>query len=137
MIFKIGKPKKNKKQGFYIKIEFMHGDADGTTYDEVGPFYEKDFPLATEFIEFLESAIHGSYEAQRHEKEGESEYPKYWQRFMDEDWPEDLEEYDCPFYLELPGDHTCDYQYRANMQGWKAFYIDENGKKFEVTTSDN
>ena len=135
MKFKVLNPLPVDKEGFYIEIEFMHGDADGDTFETVGPFTTKHFEEAGEFVTFIEAVIDGGYPSQR--GQDKSNWPKHYERFLEGDWPEDLEEpdwatFDSPFYICWPGDHTADYQFRASMRRYKAYFINELGSKIAV-----
>lgn len=42
----IGEPRENRKIGFYVDVEFMHGDGDGYADEQYGPFENTDIEKA-------------------------------------------------------------------------------------------
>lgn len=45
------------KEGFYVEIEFMYGDADGWKNKTVGPFYPNQKEYLIQFLNMLESCL--------------------------------------------------------------------------------
>jgi hypothetical protein len=53
-----GKSKKKQiEEGYYVKIEYMHGDADGYAKRTWGPFYKGEEDALLRFINMLEKAL--------------------------------------------------------------------------------
>ncbi len=82
-VFKIGKPKKRKiKDGYYVKIDFMHGDADGDARVTAGPFYKDEEPILDIFITMLDKCLkafpHGKGGFDTYEDEGGVDELKLW-----------------------------------------------------------
>lgn len=69
---KITKPiaKERIKEGFYITVNFMYGDADGWHDETYGPFVEKEKKHLIDFLNMLEKCL----EAFPHGKGGYEEY---------------------------------------------------------------
>lgn len=49
---------KEIKNGYYITVNFMYGDADGFVDREIGPFTEDEMDLLYDAIETLERCVH-------------------------------------------------------------------------------
>lgn len=45
------------KEGFYVKLKWMYGDADGYAFKEIGPFPEERKDLYIEFLNVLNAMI--------------------------------------------------------------------------------
>lgn len=45
------------KDGFYIEVTFMFGDADGYQTEEMGPFSKKELPLLYDALETIQRCI--------------------------------------------------------------------------------
>lgn len=56
---KITKPIANKKikEGFYVTVEFMYGDADGYKKETYGPFTQKEKQYLINFLNMLEKCL--------------------------------------------------------------------------------
>ena len=83
-----GKEKiKKQKEGYYVKIEFMYGDADGGTKKEFGPFYPEQKKYLLHFLNMLEDCLN----AYPNGKGGFDEYEevveelKVWNLLYEED----------------------------------------------------
>ena len=57
--FKINeKPKTKKvKDGYYVKIDFMYGDADGSTTRKIGPFMKHEEAALDAFLTMLDKCL--------------------------------------------------------------------------------
>lgn len=127
------------RPGFYIEVSFMHGDADSYTEEVFGPFKEDKFEEASEFIEFLDYVINGRYDkgGSARRRNLDAEWPDKYIKFVNlddidfnkEPWPM------FTLYDQWPRDQTCDFQYRASIDGWVCYYIDDEGRKFDVKVS--
>lgn len=54
----ITKPRKNnQKDGFYVNIDYMYGDADGEVTRTVGPFNNTDIAYLIQFVNVLEKCL--------------------------------------------------------------------------------
>lgn len=101
------------KSVFYIEIEFMHGDADHTTYETVRCKTEEDF-----FDKYTILKNRLDYRREYHNAAIDS----------NNDWCEEHES-----WLEAPMDVTGGGSWRATPVGIDLFYYNEHGSKFKVT----
>ena len=49
--------KKNRKDGYYVQVEFMVGDADGYIKKKFGPFYDDETEYLDMFLDILDKCV--------------------------------------------------------------------------------
>lgn len=96
---------------YEVKIEFMHGDADGESYESYFFKQEKEVVKVLKELDKLKHLYRPDEEDYEHTKS------KILYDLMGEDWP---------------GDNTCDYQVRAAYNGYEVFFYDDYGTKWPV-----
>lgn len=81
-IFEIGKPKPQKEDGYYVKIKFMYGDADGYTKKKIGPFKVGEERYLNAFLDMLDKCLkafpNGMGGGDTYEQEGNVQELKLW-----------------------------------------------------------
>lgn len=110
---------KNPKSSYVVYMKYMHGDADAYTTESIGKFGADMTNKQGTLEELLElcERIKTSHLDTRSDDFYDilHTYPGYEK-----------------FYMEWPGDSTCDYQYPAEYEDHYVRYFDENGTEFEV-----
>lgn len=96
---------------YVIRVEFMHGDADATTYEDYVCKHQDDFiRVMSAFDDSPQDPGSGG---------DEDEYDSWCAEMFGEDF--------------VPGDCTCDFQVRAALRGCEGFFYDEEGNDFITT----
>jgi predicted AlkP superfamily pyrophosphatase or phosphodiesterase len=125
--FTIDKQKPNKKQGYYLELNWMSGDADAYEDSEMGPIKEEDFDSLSSLLDWIDRYVDFD-----HNSKCDRAYKVLndWREFVDY-WEPGAEVVQNKFTIEWKYDVTCD-GYPASLQLYRVFYIDENGKEFSV-----
>lgn len=98
---------------YKIVIRAMHGDADGYTNNTI---YEEDKERVIKIYDYLKWARRADRRL----------FGRMWKLAFPED------EYEDMLYDLLPGDATCDGQYRARPTRVTVTYFDDNGIEYSV-----
>lgn len=96
----------NKEAGYYIKVNYMYGDADGYTTDEVGPFFKNEEKYVLAFVNMLQKCM-DAY------PDGRSGVDEYRDKVAEIDvWTENLEfDTECPIHYTLNGEELKEEDY--------------------------
>ena len=96
--FQIGNKKANTKDGYYVKIKFMFGDADGYTDKRVGPFKKGEEEYLDMFLTMLDKCLkafpNGKGGFDTYEIQGKVNELKLWNQDYEPYDEEEVEEYD-------------------------------------------
>ena len=135
------------KNGYYITIRFMYGDADGYAFREMGPFSKDEKHLLFDAIETIERCVY-AYPRGKGGDDGYEHIPGWAKWFGDEDYYDDEdwgdyededEEEDCEEEKEslcqppqaIPMEYTHDgWHSPATFKDYEVKYY-ENGQPYE------
>lgn len=144
---KIKNPIKKKvpKKGFYVKIKWMYGDADGYKETKVGPFPENRKDILIDFLNVVSDMLR----LYPHGKGGYDGYDSVdgYLKFFSEDYRYDydaltdeeketraIEEYVGAEQVYTPDDSGC----VASICGYKVYYMDGiTDDKYNVSVVEN
>jgi hypothetical protein len=107
--FFIGSKVKQPKNVYLLDIKLMHGDADAYTHLEL-EFIEKEKHELIAILDILSQLG------------GHQNYRKY----------HNVQGFDELLYYDWDLDSTCDGMYLASYDGYKLYYFNEDGEKFNV-----
>lgn len=125
LVIKNAKPQ--KKEGFYLNIDFMHGDADNYSNEIIGPFHKKNFEEIFRIITLLDGILNHNYEGKIIRGQDFSSFDPKLLTCIDGYCDETTN-----FCICWPKDHVYDGGIGAWLDGYSFYYIDYNGKKFDV-----
>ena len=120
MKLKIGKRIKSEvppTNVFELSITYMHGDCNSYEIDE---YHTSNEQIATELYIALDTICKKRYV--------NDEYLiKKFPKFFDDEY-----EGDDDYFIEIPGDCTCDFQRNTSLDDFNMVYYDIDGYKYEV-----
>lgn len=128
MEFVIKKQKPSPKCGYYIEVEFMHGDADDYSQSVSGPVQEDGLKEIEDIINLIEQVftVSNKYEGKVIRGEDLSRIDPNLRKYID-GYCDDSHK----LHVEWPSDH-CYGGIGAWLDGYRVYYIDSYGKEFEV-----
>ena len=120
--------KKEQKEGFYVTINYMHGDADEYTDETYGPF-----PNEKVLDDFLDCVLSAS-------GRGKPTKNTYWDTYGSKNVPSSKKSFlSQDFVNEIdyhPANDCFDCDSLARFDGIAVEYVDKNGTVFDVDWQD-
>lgn len=124
----------NPTNVYVVECEAMFGDGDGKKYVELGPFKSK-----VKEIDYLEEVIRLCKRMKETDDRDEYCDLEGFDVWLGGEILEGMDEDDPRFDFadDWPNDPSTDYSTPASFQGYKIYYYDKNGKKFNVEATLN